>query len=248
MQGSCLAPLFFALYINDVIINCNRSGLGFVLVYADDILLISRSVVSLQKLVDLVYTGLSDIMLNLNVDKTYCLRVGPRFDHCCASIFANAQSIPWSDTIKYLGVHVMAAKKFSCSFSAAKSSFNRGVNAIFSKVGTACEATVVTHLINSKCVPSLLFGSEALELTKSVQRSLDFAFNRFFYKIFRTRSSSVVEDSLKYIGVASPSEQVASRTKKFVEKFYASDNIFCKMVCILKEFNVRGEITCCYNV
>ena len=105
----------------------------------------------------------------------------------------------------------------------------------------------MAHLINSKCVPSLLFGSEALELTKSVQRSLDFAFNRFFYKIFRTRSSSIVEDSLKFIGVASPSEQVASRTNKFVEKFHASDNIFCKMVCILNEFNVHGEITCCYN-
>ena len=53
-QGSVLAPALFALIINDLIISCNRSDLGIILVYADDILLIARTRRNLQELFVLV--------------------------------------------------------------------------------------------------------------------------------------------------------------------------------------------------
>ena len=42
-QDSVLAPALFAIYINDVARVCSHSSYGFAILYADDILLLSRS-------------------------------------------------------------------------------------------------------------------------------------------------------------------------------------------------------------
>jgi hypothetical protein len=243
MQGSCLAPTFFAIYINDVLVQCNRSGLGFILVYADDILLISRSVFSLQTLVDVVANGLSKLGLLLNVAKSHCIRVGQRFDACCAPIQVGSLCIAWTDSVKYLGVHITAAKRFVCAFDVAKRHFNRGVNAIISRVGVSCDLPVLTRLINSKCLPSLIYGAEAIDVNKAAQRSLDFTFNRFFFKILRTNSISVVEESYSFLGVCKPSLLITARAAKFNSKFHETNNIFCKLICIIKDFPIRGSVS-----
>ena len=45
--------------------------------------------------------------------------------------------------------------------------FYRSANAIFGKVGRVASEEVVLQLINSKCMPSLLYGLEACPLVKS---------------------------------------------------------------------------------
>jgi hypothetical protein len=242
MQGSCLAPILFAIYINSIIVNCNRSGCGFILVYADDIMLVARSVVSLQTLVDIVAAGLCKVALTLNVTKSYCLRVGQRFEVNCASIQVNDKSIPWVTSIKYLGVHIVAAKTFLCSFDVAKRQFNRGVNAIVSRVGSSCDLLILSHLISSKCVPSLIYGAEAVGVNKATQRSLDFTFRRFFFKILRTTTLTVVEDTLNFLGVRIPSKLIADRTAKFNVKFRNTSNEFCKLICVIADYTVRGAV------
>jgi len=79
-QGSVLSPAFFALYIDEVISKLNKYNLGLTIVYADDILLISRSISGLQAMFDIVQTELRLLLLSLNVEKCHCLRIGPRFD------------------------------------------------------------------------------------------------------------------------------------------------------------------------
>jgi hypothetical protein len=57
-QGSVLAPALFAVSIDCVIKKCNASGLGNIVVHADDILFIARSCSNLQKLHDNVQNEL----------------------------------------------------------------------------------------------------------------------------------------------------------------------------------------------
>ena len=58
-------------------------------------------------------------------------------------------------------------------------------HAIFGNVGRVASEEVVLQLINTKCMPSLLYGHglEACPLVKSELSSLDFVVNRFLQRV-----------------------------------------------------------------
>jgi len=80
-----------------------------------------------------------------------------------------------------LGVHVVSSKSFTCSLSNAKRSFYRSFNAIFGRVGHIASEAVIVELLNSKCLPTLLYGLEACPL-----KSLDYTVVGAFMEIFKT--------------------------------------------------------------
>ena len=49
-QGSVLSPFLFAIYLDNIYSLCNQKSKLFIVAYADDILLITQSVVELQRL------------------------------------------------------------------------------------------------------------------------------------------------------------------------------------------------------
>jgi len=89
--------------------------------------------------------------------------------------------------------------KFKCSLKHAKKSFYRAANAVFSKIGRVAFEEVTLQLIKSKCLPVLLYCLEACFLTKSDLQSLDFVINRFFTKLFTTKSIEIVKYCQEYI-------------------------------------------------
>ena len=65
---------------------------------------------------------------------------------------------------------------FSCSFDQAKRAYNRSLNAIFGKLGRFASEEVILQLVESKCLPILMYDTEAsCCLKKSDINSLDFA-------------------------------------------------------------------------
>ena len=42
-QGSVLAPILFAIFVDDMLTKCNGTDLGTIIVYADDILIVTKS-------------------------------------------------------------------------------------------------------------------------------------------------------------------------------------------------------------
>ena len=107
-----------------------------ILLYADDILLIAPSLSSLQQLLLTCVRELEWLDMPINSHKSCCLRIGPRFKASCANICSiNGRAIGWSSGIKYLGIFIVSAKVFRCSFCKAKQSFYRSFNAVFGKIG-----------------------------------------------------------------------------------------------------------------
>ena len=51
---------------------------------------------------------------------------------------------------------------------------------IFSKIDRTASEEIVLQLGKSKCIPVLLYGLKACELTKAQISLLDFVINRFF--------------------------------------------------------------------
>jgi hypothetical protein len=145
------------------------------------------------------------------------MRVGPRCDAACANIVTcTGQQLPWVNEMRYLGVNIVKSRRFKCILHEHKKSFFRSVNAIFGKVGSVAAEEVIVQLIFSKCIPVLLYGLEAITLTKTDMSSLDFTFNRFMMKLFKTTDMHVIRYCQDCLGVQQPSTLLVKRRAKFL--------------------------------
>ena len=135
-QCSVLSPFLFAISIDDIgKIQNNRYG-TYVILYADDILLLAKSVTALQRMLWLCEQELNSIDMVINVKKSCCMRVGTRQDKSCSNISTtDGRQLSWVNEIRYLGVAIVRSVKFKCSVDQAKKSFYRAANSIFPKIG-----------------------------------------------------------------------------------------------------------------
>ena len=119
---------------------------------------------------------------------------------------------------------------FKCSLDIAKRSFYRAANAVFGKIGRRASEEVILEIISSKCMPVLLYGSEACPLNKADINSLDFVISRLFMKIFKTTDINTVKYCQCQINFTLPSDILAQRSQKFLVKYRLCDNIFCQLL------------------
>ena len=218
-QGSVLSPSLFAVYLDDIISLLPLSQRHCIILYADDILIISPSINELQNIVHMCELELLKLDLLVNVKKSCCMRIGKRHDTKCAAILcADGTPLAWVDSIRYLGVFIVRSCKFKCSFDNAKRSFFRSVNALFSKIGRSASEDVFLHLVNSKCLPILLYSLEVCPLNKSDLRSLDFTVTRFLMKLFRTSNIDLINECCSYFNFKLPSEILPARYNQFIFK------------------------------
>ena len=222
-QGSVLSPFLFALYLDDLSDLCSSiKGCGIVL-YADDILLLSTSITQLERLLHVCESELTWLDMSINFNKSCCIRIGPRCDIIHATINSlSGHCLPWVTEMRYLGIYIVRSRSMSCSLDSCKRKFYRAANSIFGKIGRTASEEVVLHLVKSKCMPILLYGLEALSLYKYQLRSLDFVINRFCMKLFRTTDIQMVAECQSYFGLDLPSVVLARRSAKFLDRYRAS--------------------------
>ena len=85
-QGGIFPPMLFNVYMDDLSIKLNQSGIGGVigghlinhLCYADDLCLISLSSAGMQKLLDMCSTYATEHLLTYNGSKSYSLCFKPK--------------------------------------------------------------------------------------------------------------------------------------------------------------------------
>ena len=111
-QGDTLAPTLFALFINDLAMDINSLSKGVlvngknvsILMYADDVVLISDSADGLQTMLNSLDSWSSDWMLDINHDKTKAMHFRPTncpgTDH---PFVIGSNDIDITDYYRYLG-------------------------------------------------------------------------------------------------------------------------------------------------
>jgi len=122
---------------------------------------------------------------------------------------------------RYLGVFFNSGCTCKCNFDNAKTCFFRAFNALYSKVGRLASEEVVLSLIRAKCLPKLLYATEACPLLSRNRNSFEFTVTRLFMKLFRTTSHAVVKCCHLAFNFLPVNSQLDIRTANFLQKFIA---------------------------
>jgi len=237
-QGGVLSPLFFAIYIDNIVKSVSSCKIGCyvgqfctcIFLYADDILLLAPSVQCLQKLVLVCEGELNALGMSINDKKTVCMRIGPRYQSCCVNILTlSNKELQWVKTVRYLGIYIASSCKFKCVFDNAKKSFYRSFNAIYGRLGECASEETILFLINSKCMPILLYGLDACPIIVSDRKSLDFTITRILMKIFKTTSNDIIGECQAAFNFPSVHVRVRRRKQNFLYRYSVTDNYICKL-------------------
>ena len=73
-----------------------------VLMYADDLVLVSSSYTDMQMMVSECVQALDALDLNVNVKKSTCIKIGKGFKNHCAEVCIGESKIPWSNNMLHL--------------------------------------------------------------------------------------------------------------------------------------------------
>ena len=130
--------------------------------YADDLILLSTSISHLQKLIDICVKEFNAIGMEINIKKSCCMRIGERHACICQPMLINNIPLEWVKEMKYLGITILASKKMTFNLQRLKQKFLAAVNGIFDKIGVKASPFVLILLINSFCLPILLYVAESL--------------------------------------------------------------------------------------
>jgi len=138
--------------------------------------------------------------------------------------------ISWNSSHRYLGVFLESSFNFNSSYSANKASFYQAFNAIFGKVGRSASEEVLFALLKSKCLPILLYGTEACPVNSSVRQSLQFTFNRVLRKIFGAMSSDSFVIVCNFFGLKSVEDLFCARQNRFVTRYISTAKSLCGLI------------------
>jgi len=206
-QGGIMSPSLFNLYVNCMIVKLRSANAGCrmsniwlgCIMYADDLLLISASVIGLQSMLDDCATMGQEIGLKFNDTKSMCMCIGPLYKRPIAAMTLNDAVIPWVDSFKYLGVTIVAAKTFTIDLKEVRRKFYSSVNCVLSR----CKFTsdlVKLQLLESHCLPILLYAMECLNLGTQQRKELNSWWNSVYRKIFSYNKWESVKQVIFYLG------------------------------------------------
>ena len=192
-QGGILSPLLFNIYINTIITALEKADMGchidntFVgcIAYADDILLLSASVVHLHKMLEICQSQGEKLDVRFNPNKSCLFTFGKDYKEQMANIHFGAgdTGITWVDNMKYLGINFVSSKRVKIDICPFLRKFYGSVNAVMAHSKFVNE-DVKLRLFESFALPLLTYGLNVLFLSGTQLSKLNSGWNNVYRKIF----------------------------------------------------------------
>ena len=142
-QGDCLSPTLFGLFINDLATDIKNSGRGIhinddlqikLLMYADDLAIVSESEEDLQSMVNSLYDWCKKWRMRVNVSKTKIVHFRTKSQPCTSYEFiCGNEAIEIIDKYKYLGLILDEHLNYDITASVLAGSAGRALGGICSK-------------------------------------------------------------------------------------------------------------------
>lgn len=234
-QGSTLSPALFNLFINAFIVELKSSGIGChiydqyfgCLLYAVDFILLSPSVTGLQDMLNICQVTATFLALNFNVMKCHCIAFGKKAALCIDPMSIGSCKIDWYDSIKYLGVHIIAGKRLSFNFDPAKRMFYSACNCVLSQADKTDEILQLT-LQETYCLPILMYASPGYYFKKRQLSELNACWNSMYRKIFNFNQWESVKCFINGLGRLDLHHIILLQRLKFFKKLSISSNSLMK--------------------
>ena len=191
--------------------------------YADDLLLLSASALDLQRMLNVCERISLNLELKFNCSKSKCLFIGPDKNLHVEPMQLNGANLEWAESIKYLGVSISSATRFTVDFSETRRKFFIAVNSIISKCKYSTEI-VKLHLMEMHCLPILLYAIESLKLPHEQIMLLNSWWNSVYRKLFNYNKWESVKEVIYMLERLDLVHLIALRRARFIKRFlYESD-------------------------
>jgi hypothetical protein len=231
-QGGILSPYLFAVYIDTLIVRLKKAGYGLhvyhvfigCIAYADDIFLIANSLTHMQIMLDICAEVINDLGLSFNINKSTAMRIGPRFNRTCVSLYIDAKPLRYVEATKYLGISVAAGRKWKADISVTRASFYRAFNSILFRSKAAKSELTTLYLLNTVCVPIITYALEANLHSTTDLVSLDGVIDNALRKIFDIRDRECVLYIRKMFGIVSFKHMFLIAKCKFLNLLFRRTN------------------------
>jgi hypothetical protein len=232
-QGGILSPLFFNIYIFNLLTGLPKAGLGChfagifagVFTYADDIALLSPSISALRKMLAMCETYAVGHALSFNASKTVCMYFpSKRPVHempNITSVSLAGESLSFVDRFCYLGIWINPYLDDNMHFSNLVSDFYRKFNACYSKFGF-CSRQVLLYLVSSYCTS--FYGAACCMIDTVQFNCLAVAWNKCMRRILRVPYRTHVALLPQLTGLSLASVQIKCRMLKFAYQCITSSN------------------------
>ena len=220
-QGGVLSPIFYCIYVDDLVDVLVMLGVGCyllntflsILLYADDMALLAPSLKGLQTLLNATEEYCKEWDILLNAKKSKNMLFGKEYQ--LPNLILDGKDIEWVKSWTYLGVTLLSHKSFNCSVSEKIKAFYRCANAILRIEGRSDEI-VMLHLLETHCVSVLTYAIEVISVAdRDERRRLRVAYNSIFRRLFGYRDWESVTDLQHSLKRPTWEELVEKRTTKF---------------------------------
>ena len=230
-QGGILSPIFLNVYINCMISNLRRLDYGChvrniflgCIMYADDLLLMSASVIELQHMLNVCANTAGELDIKFNATKSVCIMIGPWKCAPPEPMWIDDGCIQWVERVKYLGVTLLSGLKFSVDFAEIRRKYFTAVNSILNKCKYVSEL-VKLELLESHCLPIILYAVESLNLNKSQLNELNCWWNSAYRKIFNYNQWESVKHLICHLGRLNLFFIINLRRILFIKRLIFSEN------------------------
>src|SRR5437867_5451775 len=208
------------------------------IMYADDLILLSASIIDLQNMLHICDSVGNDLGIKFNASKSKCLAIGPNFNISPAALLVGDFQLPWVKELDYLGICICSAKTFQVDLADTRRKFFASVNSILSKCNFTSDM-VKLRLLESHCLPILLYAAESLNLPKSQITELNSWWNSVYRKIFSYHKWESVRSFIYMLGRLDLIYIINLRTLTFIIKIIKNP---------VTPVNIRYYMSSVYNV
>jgi hypothetical protein len=216
--------------------------------YADDLILISASILDLQSMLHICNDVAVTLGIKFNGTKSHCIYIGPKVLQNLPSMSIGSQNVFWAKQIKYLGIYINSYKHFNVDLTECRRKFFISLNCILSKTKFACDL-VKLKLIESYCLSSLLYCVEAGILDNNQVKLMNSWFNSIYRKIFGYFKWESVREIIGCLDKLNFTYMENLRRIQFIKNIICNAKDMCNvtLLSITKHFMHSNEFQCVCN-